>query len=71
VVVLARDPAGRVVGRATTDRDGHYELAVRATGRVTVEGQPVRGLRTAPQPRAVDLTASGATVDLRYDTGIR
>jgi hypothetical protein len=72
-VIVATDDAGAEVCRATSGRDGAYELVLVETGSVLVTAEPVAGLMGVPAPVNVTLTQPGQLVelDLAYDTGIR
>jgi hypothetical protein len=73
-VIVATDPSGQEVGRATTAADGTYSLAVsEGRGTFTITGQPVKGLMGVPKPAQVTLGGPSDVqrVDLSYDTGIR
>lgn len=72
-VIVATDPDGQEIGRATSAADGSFELLVDRTGSVVLTAQPVAGLMGTPGPVTVVLTSPGQVehVDLAYDTGIR
>jgi hypothetical protein len=70
-VIVALDPAGREVGRATTDAAGHYFVAL-PPGSYQLVTQPVEGLLSKPAPKSVVVMDGPPTqLDLEYDTGIR
>jgi hypothetical protein len=71
-VVIASDPNGTEITRATTDSDGAYLLGVATSGSVIISALPVAGLARPPAPVTVDVAPNGhAVVNLEYDTGIR
>ncbi len=72
-VIVATNAGGEEVGRATSDADGTYLLALGETGTVLISALPVAGLAAAPAPVRVTLTSPSevARIDLEYDTGIR
>jgi Carboxypeptidase regulatory-like domain len=69
-VVVVQDASGHEVGRATTDSDGTYLVAL-PTGTYTVEAEATTGIMRAPAPQSVTVGDGVAVVDLSYDTGIR
>jgi hypothetical protein len=72
-VIVATDAGGDEVGRATSDADGSYLLAVGETGTVLISGLPVAGLMGTPSPVSLTLNAPSEVhrLDFEYDTGIR
>ncbi len=65
------DDAGREVGHARTDPDGHFTVWL-PPGSYRVEPQPVDGLPGTPGPFEIRVTAGAAeSVRIVYDTGIR
>jgi hypothetical protein len=71
-VVIASEPNGTEVSRATTDTRGAYLLGIPTAGTVIVSALPVAGLAQPPAPVTVDVAPNGQSlVNLEYDTGIR
>lgn len=70
--IAVRDTAGNVVGRASTDGDGDFSLAL-APGTYRVEPQPVEGLMGTAEPFELVVEVGEPVTDLQvvYDTGIR
>jgi hypothetical protein len=72
-VIVATNAAGDEVGRATSEADGSYLLAVGETGPIVITALPVQGLMGVPAPTSVQLDDPSGVLqlDLTYDTGIR
>ena len=71
-IIVASDPNGTEITRATTDTHGAFLLGISSAGTVIISGLPVAGLARPPAPVTIDVAPNGQTlVNLEYDTGIR
>lgn len=71
-VIIASDPDGTEISRATTDADGTYLFGIPMSGTIIVSALPVAGLARPPAPVTIYVVPGGQTlVNLEYDTGIR
>lgn len=71
-VLVVTTPDGEEVGRATSDADGAFELAL-APGTYRLVPQPVEGLMGTAEEVEFTVLADAPAVELTvaYDTGIR
>ena len=72
-IIVAKDPTGDELGRATSQADGTYILPLATRGTVVISALPVAGLLGVPAPVSLTIAdpLSFERLDLEYDTGIR